>query len=79
MSLALMKMVVLGTVKVERNLGRMGTDAAGLEWEVNLKILYQSGKKRCAIIYYKLLSLFFLLLFFQSCDINVFIKWVHEK
>lgn len=40
-----MKMVALGTGKVESILEIMGTNAAGLGWEDNLMMVPQSGKK----------------------------------
>lgn len=75
MSLELMKMVVLGSVKVERILMRMGSDAAGLEWEVNLEMLHRSGKKRCATVNW----LHFYYFYFNHVILMFLIKCVHEK
>lgn len=59
MNLALMRMAVLGTVKVERTLEIMVTDVDGLEWVDRVLKKLLNGKKRYAhIIYGFMLFLF---------------------
>lgn len=51
MRLALMKMAVLGTGKVERTWVKMDTDVGGQGWAANPMMVPQNGKKRYRIIF----------------------------
>lgn len=59
MNLALMRMAVLGTVKVERTLEIMVTDVDGLEWVDRVLKKLLNGKKRYAQIIYGFMLSFF--------------------
>lgn len=49
MNLALLKMEVLGTERVERILGKMDIDAAGQGWVVKAMMVSQYGKRQYVV------------------------------